>query len=79
MPSASALAKLAGMMTLAILSGAEALAEADIMISSAAGNKQAFFNISRTMVPNFGKTTPPLDQVVEAVTEQQRYLTTTNS
>ncbi|WP_236556274.1 hypothetical protein [Aeromonas salmonicida] len=46
MPSASALAKLAGMMILAILSGDDALADADIMISNAAGNRQVIFNIS---------------------------------
>ena len=50
-PSSSALAKLAGMMTLAILRGAAVLAEADIAISQESGNSQAFFNISSTMVP----------------------------
>ena len=78
-PSARAWAKLAGMMTLAILSGAALLAEAETTISNESGNKQVFFNISRTMVSDFGKTTPPLDRVVKAVPAQTGYLTTTNS
>ncbi|WPC70537.1 hypothetical protein R5M74_18480 [Aeromonas hydrophila] len=61
-------------MTLAIFSGAEALADADSAISSEAGNRQAFFNISRTMVSNFGKTTPPLDRVVVEAVPAQRVI-----
>ncbi len=54
-PFCQSLGKLAGMMTLAILSGAALLAEAETTISNESGNKQVFFNISRTMVSDFGK------------------------
>ncbi|MNT10987.1 hypothetical protein D3C72_1458440 [compost metagenome] len=71
-PSSSALAKLAGMMTLAILRG-EVLAETDIAISHKSGNRQAFFNISGTMAPDFGNGAPPPDGMVKAVPAQRLF------
>ncbi|MNI28916.1 hypothetical protein D3C73_827190 [compost metagenome] len=78
MPSASALAKLAGMMTLAILRGeveveVEVLAETDIAISHESGNRQAFFNISGTMAPDFGNGAPPPNGMVKAVPAQRLF------